>query len=233
MTPDRTLGPRTRACLALVAGGLLACASAATARAGELDDSRAREYGLKSAFLYNLTRFITWPEWVQPAAGEPFIVCVAASDPTARLIRETLAGKKVGDSPLALARVDTVSKLSACKLLFVAAEERRSLASFLRLTEGQGTLIVSETDAFGQPIAMVNLVVVMNRVRIEIDRETTDREGLIVSSGLLNLATLVSPSASPSESAPGLPSEPSPAVRRGLAEDGSRDAAPPASLEPR
>jgi hypothetical protein len=154
------------------------------------DADLAREYRLKSAFLYNFTNFIQWPERAGNEQGA-FRLCVVGSEPAHGVIRQALAGKSVGATPLDVVRVAPAASLEACALLFVGSTERAWLPELMRRTQGSGTLVVSEATDFGYDIAMINLVVVMNRVRLEVDREAAEREGLTMSSGLLSLATFV------------------------------------------
>ncbi len=149
-----------------------------------------REYRLKAAFLYNFTKFVSWP---QPAGGEttPFRVCVAADRGVVEVIQSTFADKTAAGRPIETLELEAAEQVRSCHLAFIGGPQRAQLDSIQRAAVGSSALLVSEAEAFGRPISMINLVVSGNRIRLEVDPEAVARARLKISSKLLGLAQIV------------------------------------------
>jgi hypothetical protein len=144
------------------------------------------EYAVKAAFLYNFSRFVTWP--VPP--GQPFVVGVLGENPFGDAL-ESIAGKPVGGDRLAVRLLQSAEEIGACRILFVAASEERRLPEILRRTALLPVLTVSDMERFAQRGGIIGLRTVDNRIRLEINAAAAQRAGLAISSQLLRLATLV------------------------------------------
>ena len=83
-------------------------------------------------------------------------------------------------------------EMPECHVLFINRSENKYLEQILTQVEGYPVLVVSDTPRFAERGVGINLYIQGNRVRFEINVEAIDRSGLRVSSGLLNLAKIVS-----------------------------------------
>jgi len=165
------------------------CVLGAGPAAADASSENAREYGIKSAFLYNFTKFVGWP--AQPPEREPgFAICVVASIDVVAIVQTTLDSKRAAGGRVRVRQLETPEQIAECHLAFVTAPHRASLPEWTAAGLAYGVLVVSEADEFGAEIGMINLVVLDNRIQLEIERTTTERAGLMLSSSLLSLATL-------------------------------------------
>lgn len=64
------------------------------------------EYKIKAAYLYNFTKFITWP--AIPDAS--FNICLVGGDPFQDLL-DSLEAKTVQDKPIRIFRYDTIKQV--------------------------------------------------------------------------------------------------------------------------
>ena len=53
------------------------------------------EYQIKAGFLFNFTRFVTWPEKTFATAASPIVICVVGDTPITDPLIEAAAGKVV------------------------------------------------------------------------------------------------------------------------------------------
>lgn len=152
-----------------------------------------REYALKAGYIYNLTTFIHWPKEVNRQINDSGLTfCVAGENPFGTilgLLKEKLQAK--GKKILIKYRVSS-KEMPECHVLFINRSENKYLEQILTQVEGYPVLVVSDTPRFAERGVGINLYIQGNRVRFEINVEAIDRSGLRVSSGLLNLAKIVS-----------------------------------------
>jgi hypothetical protein len=150
-------------------------------------DAQQTEYRIKSAFLYNFSRFVTWPEAALAGRSE-FSVCVLGSDPFGQLLDE-LTGKTVHDRALVVKRIHSETVAASCHLVYIGQVE--NLKETLRALRGQSILTVSDTGGFTTSGGMIQFKLVDNKVRFKINVEAANAAGLTISSKLLSLAISV------------------------------------------
>lgn len=147
------------------------------------------EYEVKAAVLFNVIRFVEWPEAAFADPADPIIVAVAGTDPFGPILERTLAGRLVHGRPLTVRRFRKPREIDFCHVLFVAAgEDPDAWLEFLRLSQVGGALTVGEEEAFARSGGALTLRVVRRHVRFEIDPEAARADGLKISSRLLALA---------------------------------------------
>jgi hypothetical protein len=149
--------------------------------------SVAEEYELKAAFLYQFTKYVSWPS----AAAGPVSICVLGDDPFGRTLDETLADKSAKGEPIVVKRLRSASEVGSCRILFVSRSEQARLDSTLAALHGHATLTVSELSGFPSRGGMINLKVVDDRIKLEINPGNAERAGLKIRSELLRLADVV------------------------------------------
>lgn len=152
------------------------------------------ESKVKSAFLYNFAKFVTWPANSLSGPSAPFTFCTIGRNPLQGTLEEVLRGKTIDEHPLRFRHLEHADEAKGCQVLFVSqsadSENGKSPAN-LRLP---GLLIVSEAgnkDELPKGGAMITFVLESNRVRFVIDSRAADRVGLTISSKLLSLALAV------------------------------------------
>lgn len=161
---------------------LLACLPA-TAAAEVMPET---EYRVKTAFLYNFARFVTWPALPQ----DEFRLCVLGSTPLAAQM-STLLNKTVHQRPLMIRHLDSAAGIDACQMLYIGKSWQNRLREVLPALGTQPVLTVSEIDDFAEAGGMIGFLVIDNKVRFEINTDAAEQAGLTISSKLLTLATSI------------------------------------------
>jgi hypothetical protein len=145
------------------------------------------EYRVKTAFLYNFSRFVTWPEAaLRDRTG--FSLCVIGSDPFGTLL-DKLAGKTVQNHPLVVRRLGSLAMLDDCQLVYIG--KNAALDDVLLLLGEKPVLTVSEATDFVEQGGIIQFTLVQNKVRFRINVDAASNAGLIISSKLLSLAISV------------------------------------------
>jgi YfiR/HmsC-like len=151
------------------------------------------EYQLKAAFLYNFARFVTWPTNAPVDTNSPVTIGILGTDPFGSLLRDTVQGKTVNGRKIVVTQLARDERPTGCQILFISRSEKDRIPSILESVKGQSILTVSEVDQFAQVGGMINLIVVSQSVRFEINLQAIERVGLQVSSKLVGLGVRVKP----------------------------------------
>jgi hypothetical protein len=146
------------------------------------------EYQIKAAFIYNFARFTDWPSTAFSASDSPMIIGVLGKNVFGDDLANTVNGKTINGHPLKFKHFDSVTDAAHCQVLFISAPGKGDLPKILQQLQGTNILTISETDGFIEAGGMINLEIVDQKVRFEINNETAKKAGLNISSKLLSLA---------------------------------------------
>lgn len=149
------------------------------------------EFVLKSAYLYQFTLFVDWPEDAFTGPTAPMTVCVLGEDPFGSSL-DALAQKSSQERPVQVRRIHRGRDATACHVLFVSASERDRLAAVMAGLPARRLLTVSDIEGFAEAGGAIEFVLVEKRIRFSINLEAARKAGIRISSKLLNLALAVS-----------------------------------------
>lgn len=145
---------------------------------------------LKSAFLYNFTKFTEWPaDAVSP--GAPIAVCVIDAPDVADALTSLASGHTIGDHPLVVRRVALDGVLRGCHLVYASGLDRRGCIALLNAVKGLPVLTITDNEQFAELGGGANLFLERDKVRFSINVGATQRARVTISSQLLALAKIV------------------------------------------
>jgi hypothetical protein len=184
--PGAPLAAARRRALLRGAAGLLLAGGALRRRAAAQDLPSA-EYRIKAAFLCKFGNYVEWPQ----AAGEAFGLGMLATPALVDEVGAAAHGQTVGGRPIAVRRLERAGPLDGLHLLFVARSHATRQAEALAAAKGRPLLTVTESDAGAAAGAIINFVVVDDKVKFDISLAAAERAGLKVSARLLGVARSV------------------------------------------
>jgi hypothetical protein len=151
---------------------------------GMADEAQATEYRIKTAFLYNFSRFTVWPEETLQGRSD-FSLCTLGSTQFKEQL-DTLVGKTVHNKAIVVKRFERPEDALDCQLVFIG--ELDDLTETLWTLKGQPVLTVSNTEAFTENGGIIQFKLVDNKIRFKINVDAAKSGRLAISSKLLSLA---------------------------------------------
>jgi len=149
------------------------------------------DYQVKAAYLSNFGRFVEWTRRPFAPEEQSFNVCILGDDPFGPALDAAVAGESVHRLPLAARRISKVQDAAACRIVFLSSSESSAAKAVLPQLEAAGVLTVSDMSQFTRRGGVIELVLVGNKVRFEINLAAAERAGVTLSSELLKLAVAV------------------------------------------
>ncbi len=144
------------------------------------------EYEVKAAFIYNFAKFVEWPADIDKTVT----LCILGDSPFGAAI-EAIHGKPVGEKNMAVTRVKSDQQLKDCQILFISNSEKTRISQVLKNIGNSNVLTIGDTEGFGHQGVIINFYIEQDKVRFEINLESSIRANLKISSKLIKLGKLI------------------------------------------
>jgi hypothetical protein len=148
-------------------------------------DDVPQEYQVKARYLLNLPLFTEMP--AQAKNSSAYTICLIGDTPLEKVLAAS-KGKLIKNQPLAIRRVENLSHVDSCQMLFIASSERHRVHLLLAEANRRGILTVSDMREFARLGGMINLLTVDNRITFDLNRVAANKASISFSSHLLKLA---------------------------------------------
>jgi len=148
----------------------------------------AQSYKMHTVFIFSFTRYIQWPD---AYSGGEFEILVLGDSPIVDELKSMAQVKKVGDRAIKVTKINNVSEIRKCNILFIPAAKSPQIAEVLAKVTTQSILVVSEEQGLGAKGSNVNFVTKDGKLAFELNQGATTKQGLKVSNELSRLAILI------------------------------------------
>jgi hypothetical protein len=148
----------------------------------------AREYKIKAAYLFNLSKFIEWPDEKSQDAETPFTICVYGRNPFGDSL-EKLREHKVKGRSIVIHYVAENQAIDSCRLVFLPRDNTAAVPKALSSAGGNAPILsVSDDQNFLANGGLISLVTENNTVLLDINLTRAKQIGFNISANLLEIA---------------------------------------------
>ncbi len=148
----------------------------------------AQSYKMHTVFIFSFTRYIQWPDAYN---GGDFEILVLGDSPIVDELKSMAQVKKVGDRAIKVTKINNVSEIRKCNILFIPTAKSPQIAEVLAKIATQSILVVTEEQGLGAKGSNVNFVTKDGKLAFELNQGATTKQGLKVSNELSRLAILI------------------------------------------
>ena len=154
-------------------------------------DNGSLEYKIKAGYLYNFTKFVTWPQ-IKSAS---FNLCLLGDDPFGVVIAP-IEKKSAFALPIKVIRLDEVGNsnwATECHILYVSdIQKQKPLFEKIKSSpQKMKMLVVGEGEAFAADGGMVGFVNRSGKIKLQINLLSVKQTGLKISAKLLEVAEII------------------------------------------
>jgi uncharacterized protein DUF4154 len=153
--------------------------------------SKATEYDVKAAYLFNFARFAEWQAGSPAARNDTFAICVLGQDPFRAALDALVTGETIAGKAVVARRITKPQEAVNCRVLFISSSEDSRLQEILGALDGACVLTVSDMPQFTRRGGMIQFVTDGSKIRFEINLANAGVAGLTLSSELLKVAVTV------------------------------------------
>ena len=106
----------------------------------------AQSYKMHTVFIFSFTRYIQWPDAYN---GGDFEILVLGDSPIVDELKSMAQVKKVGDRTIKVTKINNVSEIRKCNILFIPTAKSPQIAEVLAKIATQSILVVTEEQGLG------------------------------------------------------------------------------------
>lgn len=166
-------------------------ASAAAIPTAHGQEKEIGEYDVKTAFLYNVVKFVEWPD--TSLDNNSTVTIYILGDAPFGSALDTIRGKTIKGKTVVVKKTNSLNMLKNGDILFISNSEKERLEQILNRISRLPILTVGDTESFAKNGVIVNFYIEDKKIRFEINIEAANRAGLRISSNLLKLGKIISP----------------------------------------
>ena len=149
------------------------------------------ERKVKAAYIYNFAKFIDWPSQ-SSRVGNDFVICIAGHSALGTVINNTLENRPIKNRIINVRNIGwSTQQLDGCHILYVNDVDTPEVNQVLAVAAGKPILTIGESSEFLQKGGIIQLLLVGDKVRFNVNQATADKVDLTISAKLLEVAYYV------------------------------------------
>ena len=155
-------------------------------------DNKGKPERIIASYIYNLTKFVSWPPRAFNFSVSPFIIGIYKNKAFSSPLAITLREKKIQDRDWKVELFNSEKEIRNCHLVFfsdIHVSEIEGVFSYLK--HKPILTLAYNINNFCQNGGMINIVGEIPNLGFEINRHRLESANLEISAELLNLATIV------------------------------------------
>ncbi len=145
------------------------------------------EYKVQTLLIYNFTKYVKW----STANSNDFVIVVYGNSPIISFFNQLKNSKQVNGKNIVVKTINPGDKLPTCDLLYIDDQYIHQAESQFNKGSLFNILVVTNTTPIPMKLSCINLKIVDENYKFEINNSNTSINNLEVSSSLLNLAVKV------------------------------------------
>lgn len=143
------------------------------------------EYVMKATYLYNFMLFTEWPNAEPPNPQDGLTLCVLGQDSFGEALSH-LEGKNVNGRRLSISRLNGLTGIKKCHLLFITEQEAPNMQSIQKHLADAPVLTVADTPVATGAAILLSLE--GKRLVFDVNMQRAKKVGITLSSKVLQLA---------------------------------------------
>lgn len=139
---------------------------------------------MQAAFMYNFTMLVNWPSSYQ--SGD-FVIAVMGSGAINKELEDMAKQKKAGAQTIVIKKISSASEIGNAQMVYVANSAKGKIGDVVAKTASSATLVVTESDGAGKEGAIINFMLVDEKLRFELNESKASAKGLKLAANLVKL----------------------------------------------
>ena len=148
------------------------------------------EYRLKAAFIERVTRFVEYvPSSIN--TGDVFTITILGENPFGNYLDEMYEENKISNKKVVINYIDQIEQIEYPDILYIGIDNEDKIQQVLERVLGMQVLTITDSEIYSKSGVVLNMKLVNDKLRFEIDIYAAQRQGIKFNRVLLAYATIV------------------------------------------
>jgi len=145
--------------------------------------SAQSDYSPKTNVIYYFTKYLKWPE--NTSTGN-FVIGVYKDDLIYEELKKGITGRRVGNQRIVISKINDIDPENLhVSILYIGTERLKEIQKLIDITQHEPVLIITQTSGTTLKGVCMNMTVIDDKVKLEIDKSITEARGIKIASELL------------------------------------------------
>ena len=143
---------------------------------------------LKAAMLFNIARYVKWPDSASSFGGKRILFGLIGDVSFQKSLKLITSRRTVGGKKLRMVEFETLNDVEPVHVLYFGKRNLDEIRTVLKKVSDKPVLTVGEGREFVEQGGMIGFVKVNNQIRFFVNKRAAQNSDLLVSPNLLRLA---------------------------------------------
>lgn len=153
-----------------------------------LTAAHGQSYKLHPLYVFSFTRYVQWPDAYNQG---DFEIVVLGDSPITEELNKMAQVKKVGDRTIKVTKINGVTEIKKCNIIFVPSSKSAQLSEVLAKVGTQPILVITEEPGLTAKGSDINFITKDGKLAFELNQAAINKQNLKVSNELTRLAILI------------------------------------------
>lgn len=144
----------------------------------------------KALYIFNFTRFIEWPDETFDEPESPVIIGVIGDPNIYKHVETVVKGGKIGHHPIITQHFISPEQIKNCHFLYIGLSDPDMVKSILDNKLYGSAITISDEPNFLRWGGAIRFYNEQEKLRFEINKESSEKSNVKISSKLLNVAKI-------------------------------------------
>lgn len=149
-----------------------------------------REQETKALYIFNFTRFIEWPDETFREPASPVIIGVIGDPNIYKHVETVIKKEKISHRPIIIQHYVSPEQIKSCHFLYIGISDPDLVKSILDNKLYGSAITISDEPNFLRWGGAIRFYKEQEKLRFEINKESSKKSNVKISSKLLNLAKI-------------------------------------------
>ena len=145
-------------------------------------------YEIHAAMIYNFMKYVQWPDDGNP--GE-FVVGVLGEDNVFNTLKSYYDGKPKGSKKYSIRKLADAGEAATCAVVYIGKNKSKEFENVKNAVTGKPVLTITDSFNLGKKGSCINLKVIDDKLKFEINQNSINSATLKVASQLASMAIMI------------------------------------------
>ena len=142
---------------------------------------------IHSAMIYNFVKYVQWPNTEKP----DFVLAVYGDEEIYNLMHQRYNDKPKASQKMKVILIKNISDVANCDVVYIAKSKNKDFVKIKDIIFNKPILTITDSQNLGQQGSCINLKVVDQKMKFEVNEESFNSNGLKISSQLTSMAIMI------------------------------------------